>query len=115
MTATAIAAAASTVDDIDVRPRYRQGLKPGAGWVGLASITPADNGFGYIATWNVYVVAPQDLAQAERWVADKALPLIEALAGELHVLSADPQTLVMPDSTNIPALVITGTAGYEQE
>ena len=103
---TALAEAANTVDGISVQPWFRSSTKAGDGMVRLDRIT-YPNPFGGIRTWQVLIVLPQDLAQAERYLEDKTPALVEALGNEMAVDSATPQQIAL-DTGALPCLVIEG-------
>lgn len=111
----AIADAASTLDVIDVTPTYRQSTKVGTGFVRLAQVVLAENELDYIGTFDVHIHAPQDLAEAEKWIATHEAAIVTALSTAMHVQSWEPQSVVYPDATNLNDLVITGTRAIEQE
>lgn len=103
-----LAAAASGVLGVKtVSPYYRQTTKTGDGWVSLGRRDRDDTGFGFMDTWEIRVIAGQDLADAERWTETHADALVTALATHLVITAVIPVTLVM-DTGNIPGLVIEG-------
>jgi hypothetical protein len=101
-----IAAAANTVAAVKVAPFYRQSAKPGTGWV-RRDRTEYPNKFGGLVTWQVLVVLPQALADAEKWMEDNQLALVNAVREALIVRSARPAELVV-DSGSVPVLIIEG-------
>lgn len=103
---TEIAAAANTAAAVKVSEFYRQGTKPGSGWV-RRDRTEYPNKFGGLVTWQVLVVLPQALADAEKWMEEHQLALVEALREALIVRSARPAELVI-DSGSVPVLIIEG-------
>lgn len=105
---TAIADAASTVDGVQVTPYFRQVTKPGAGMVRLDRMNRSENGFGFMATWQVLVVLSQDIEVAEKWLDEKTSELVEAIGQELIVTTVTPQQLAI-DTGNVPCVVIEGT------
>src|SRR5680860_1505624 len=81
-----LAKAASTVDGINVAPYFRTPTRPGDGSVRLDRMTRDLNGFGFVNTWNVVVLLPEDLASAEKWLDEKAPALIEVLSEHMVCL-----------------------------
>lgn len=114
---TAIAAAASTVDGVNVTPYFRQVARPGEGVVRKDRTTyPDPVPFGGIDTWQVLIVIPQDLATSERWLEDHQDALVDALEAELIIRSVTPKELVTtpgPNPTTVPVVVIEGDRGPE--
>jgi len=108
----ALAAAASTVDGVDVSPWFRQTTKPGAGMVRLERWTRSENGFGGVNTWQVWVTLPQDLATAEKWIDEHVSELVEALSPQMVVTSVTPQQLAL-DTGSVPIVVIEGSREQE--
>jgi len=103
-----IARAASSVIGVNVTPNYRQVTKAGEGFVRWAGRDLAEDRFGYMDRWQVWLVVPQDLPAAEDWVADKAAALIAALDPELVVTSLTPADLVIGTATALNGLIIDG-------
>lgn len=101
-----IAAAANTVAAISVRPHYRQSTKPGEGWVRLDHTDYPDK-FGGLVTWQVLVILPQTIGDAEKWIETNQKPLVTALRDALIVRSARPAELAI-DSGTVPVLLIEG-------
>lgn len=108
----ALAATANMVDGVSVNPRFRQYARPGDGSVRLDRVARADNGFGWVATWQVWVLCPQDLASAEDWMDEKAMPLAAALSEHMVVTSVAPQQLNVGGQT-VPCVVIEGNREQE--
>lgn len=102
-----IAAAASSVPGISVTPYFRQTTKPGDGMVRLERMNRDTSGFGYMATWQVVVVLPQDLASAEKYLDEKVPALLEAISEELVVTTVTPQQLAL-DTGLVPVVFIEG-------
>lgn len=103
----AIAAAASTVDGVDVSPYFRQATRPGSGMV-RRDRSDYPSRIGGATTWQVLVLLPQDIATAERWLDANAAALRKAVGTELDVRSVTPQQLAI-DTGTVPAVVIEGT------
>lgn len=102
-----IAAAATIAGVTNVTPYYRQSTKPGDGFVQLLELNRGDNGFGFMATWQVVIFVAQDVAAAEKWMENHLATLIEELEPELIVTSAGPDTALLPSgATN--TITITG-------
>lgn len=104
----AIATAASTVDGVKVSPTYAQLTRQGDGLVKLDHIDRDSTGFGWIDTWQVYLMTHQDLPTAETWISDHLDDLTAALSAELVVTLIQPVDFVL-DTGNVPALLIQGT------
>jgi hypothetical protein len=102
-----LAGAANTVDGLDVAPRWRQLAASGQGAVRRALLARADNGFGWVSTWQVWVMVPADLGVAEEWVDVRVMDLIEALSPHMVVASVTPQQLNQ-GGTTVPCVVIEG-------
>jgi hypothetical protein len=102
-----LAAAASSVEGLDVVEYYRQSLRPGTGFVRLAEKTAADNGFGYVDTWDVVVVLPQDLVAAEKFLEYCQAPLLAALEAVMFVKTLTPTQIIF-DAQSVPGVVVTG-------
>lgn len=102
-----IAAAASLVDGVTVKPYYRQTAKPGDGWVSLQRLDRDDSGLGFMALWAVMVVLPQDLKAAEVWIDDHADAIAEALGHALVVSAVVPSSLTWGGNP-VPGLVFEG-------
>jgi hypothetical protein len=103
----AIAAAASTVDGVDVEPYSRQATTPGQGWVRYDH-TDYPNPFGGLVTWQVLVRVPTDLRAAEEWLDTNGPALRAAVAEQLIVRSMTPVQLALPDGQSLEAVVIEG-------
>lgn len=103
-----IASAISGAEGVSVTPYYRQSMKAGDGCVRLAQRNRAENGFGYMNVWQVWLSLPQDIATAEQWVEQNLDGLIEAVNTELLVTSVTPVDQ-MPGSNGIPGLIIEGS------
>lgn len=102
----AIASAASTVDGADVAPYHRQLTRPGDGVVRKDRVE-YPNPFGGVATWQVLVMVPDDLAAAQRYLDDQVPALVAAVQQELAVTSVTPG--VYPAGTkSVPVVAIEG-------
>jgi hypothetical protein len=66
-----LADAAGSVEGITASPYFVQDTKPGRAWV-RRDRTDYPNVLGGLVTWNVVVVLPQDMAQAEKFLDAKA-------------------------------------------
>lgn len=101
-------AKAATIDGTTkVTPYYRQSTKVGDGFVQLLELNRGDNGFGFMATWQIVIFVAQDVATAEEWMETNLPALIDALEDELIVTSAGPDTALLPSgATN--TITITG-------
>lgn len=105
-----IAAAVNTVDGLNCSTYARQTPKTGDAWVSIGSVNAADNGWGYVTTWEVRVACPQaSRAEVERY-AERLLPaLLPALDDELTVTQVT-FTEVAADlgGSALPCLLVTG-------
>lgn len=112
---TAIATAANAVlGEKRCAPYYRTSTRPGDAWVSFARRDRDDTGFGYMASWEVRVALPQDLATAERWVDENSDDLADAIAQHLVVTGVVMVTLAF-DTGNTPGLIIEGVRPHEKE
>lgn len=103
-----LAAAVTAVPGVkNCTPFHRQTTNVGEAMIRLDRRVRADNGFGFMNTWQVCVILPQILAQAEKWVEDNGDALIEAASDHLVVLSLTPGQLPV-GSTLVPAVVLEG-------
>lgn len=102
-----IAAAANTVAGINCSPYFRQSTKPGDAMVRLDRQTRDTSGFGFMATWQVVVILPQDLATAEKYLDEKLPSLVDAIAEELVITTVTPQQLTL-DTGLVPCVFIEG-------
>jgi len=91
-------------------PRYRQTVRPGDAWVRLAARNRASNGFGYVDTWEVWLVLPQKLDDAEKWLDDHLGELLTALDRPLFFNGVDsvlPSELVL-GSNAVNGVILQG-------
>lgn len=107
----AIAAAASTVEGVNVSPWYRQSVKAGDGCVRYDRTNYPDP-FGGLVTWQVVITLPSDLAAAEKWIAAHGSDLRTAVSEELMVRSMTAVQLAI-DSGTVPSIVIEGQRAEE--
>lgn len=103
-----IAAAATVTGLTRVTPSYRQSLKPGDGFVRLARRNRAENGFGFISTWEVWIALPGSWDAAERWLEQHLDGLITAIDHAMVVSAATPSELVLGSAT-VNGVIITGS------
>ena len=91
----ALADAVSSVPDINCTPYYRQSMRSGDACVRLAASNRAN--FGRINTWQIWLVIPQDMGQAERWLDEHIDALCAALDPEFiqGVQSVTPSELIL--------------------
>jgi hypothetical protein len=106
-TRQALATAASTVEGIHCTPYVRQTTKAGDAMVRLDRIN-YPNAFGGVVTWQVWVVLPQDVQSAEKYLDSKVPPLVTALAEEMVVASVTPGQLAL-DTDVVLGVSIEGT------
>lgn len=104
---TEIATVISTVTGVHCTPYHRQTTTPGEAMVRLDRRNRAENRFGYLNTWQVVVILPQNLAQAEEWIESNGDDLIEAAETVLTVLSLVPSQLPV-GTTLVPCVVLEG-------
>ena len=106
-----LAAAANAVDGVNVTPYFRATTQAGEGMVRLDNVA-YPNRLGGVVTWQVVVMLPQDIGQAERFAEDRLPALVAAVQDELEVVSAAPRQLQIPvgdkKSITLPCLVIEG-------
>lgn len=99
MSARSDLATAATVAGVsNVSERYRQSLKPGDGFVKRGQRRRADNGFGFIDTWEVWLALPSDLATAEKWLDDHLDTLSDAISNAMVVKTVTPNELGLTDA-----------------
>lgn len=67
------------------------------------------NSLGGVCYWQVLIVLPQDVSQAEKWLETKADALVDAIGDEITVDTLTPQELVLDNGTKLPVVVIAGT------
>lgn len=107
-----LAAAASQVDGVTVTAGFRQSTKTGDGFVRWDGCTRDPNGFGYVDRWQVIVMVPADIAQAEDYLRTKVPQLLAACEPVIHVTGSQPQQLALAGGT-VPCVFITGTREQE--
>lgn len=108
-----IAAAASTMDGLEISPFYRVVSKPGQGYVEWLR-TEYPNELGGEDYWGVVVMLPTDLAAAQQWIEDNRYAARAALRPALIVTQTRPERLDLPDMPIIRALVIEGHRESEE-
>lgn len=100
-------AAAASAAGVAVSAYYRQDFDPGAGFVRLDRIE-YPNPFGGVCHWNVVVMLPQDLADAERFI-EQRIPAVRAAAAEvMTVTQIRPEQLQIPNAGVLPCVFING-------
>jgi hypothetical protein len=104
----AIADAANTVDGINCSAYSRQLEKTGDALVRYSGQLRDENGFGFVVTWDVFVVLPADLKAAEQWLDSNLTTLLEALEEEMTVDSVTPAEITYDTGTARPGVAITG-------
>jgi len=102
-----IAPAAGEVGGITAHEHVVGDTTPGTVYPRLDRIE-YPNTFGGVAHWNVVLVLPQDIADAERYLADTINPLREALAPHLVVTSVTPQRLQLDGVGLLPVAFFNG-------
>lgn len=103
-----IAAAASTVEGINCTPFYRQSTKSGDAHVRRGPDNRDASGFGFMTTWQVWVVLSQDLTSTEKWIDANGAALTAALRREMTVLSLTPTELLI-GATTTNGVIAEGT------
>lgn len=104
-----LAAAADTVlGEGHCSEYYRQTAKPGDAWVTWPRMDRDDTGLGFMESWQVRVVLPQNLADAEEWADDNAAAMVDALGAYLTITAVYMATLAMDTGPNYPGLVVEG-------
>lgn len=103
---TQLAAAATTVAGVNVAAYFRQTTKAGTGMVRLGRID-YPNTLGGVVTWQVVILLPTDLAQAEKWMEAKVPALVAALGVHMTVQRVTPTQLVLETGT-VPTVFIEG-------
>jgi hypothetical protein len=103
-----LAAAANSVEGVKVAAYYVQATKPGTGSVQLDRIE-YPNAFGGEAYWEVLVMLPSDVAQAQKR-ADELIPLlVAALKEHMTVTGATfGRTQLEKPGVGQPCVLITG-------
>lgn len=115
-----LAAAASTVDGIEISPEYRQLSKPGQGWIELlrTEYPPIHGVLGGEDYWGVFVLMPSDVAAAQRFMDEKRTELVRALMPPtgvrwLIVTQVRPEIISVPDNPGIKTMVVEGHRAAE--
>ena len=103
----AISAAVNTVEGFNCSPWFKQTTRTGDAIVSYAGSTRSENGFGYMNRWQVLVILPADIANAEKYLTDHLDALITAVESELIVQTVTPSTLTL-DVGTVPGVVIEG-------
>ena len=102
-----IADAANTVAGIVCSPYFRQTIKPGDALVRMDRIDYPNTLSGAV-TWQVAVMLPQDIAQAEEYLDEKVPALVAALGKQMIVNRVTPAQLTL-DTGTVPVVFIEGT------
>lgn len=106
-TRTELAGAADQVEGLTAHPYVTGDTEPGTVWVRLERIE-YPNPFGGIAYWNVVLVLPQDLAEAEQYL-EATLPQLKAsLEPHLVITSVTPQRIEIPGVGILPCAFVNG-------
>lgn len=101
-----IAAAASSVDGINVTPYFRQTTQPGQGLVRLDRTDYPDR-LGGIDTWQAVIFLPSDRTAAEKYLEEKKGPLRDALAQVMMIRRISIEQLAL-DTGTVPVVFIEG-------
>lgn len=107
----ALVEAANSVDGINVSPYYRQTTKVFTGFVTYQRSTRDASGLGFMDSWSVVIVLPQDAVAAEKAIEEKFDALNAALKKELVIQTVQPITLVF-DQAQVNALSVEGVRGH---
>lgn len=105
---TALAAATNTVVGLHCTPYFRQTTKAGDAMVRMDRSVRDTSGFGFMVSWQVLILLPQDLSTAEKWLDTHMIPLINAISEEMVVTLVTPQQLAL-DTGSVPIVLIEGT------
>ena len=106
-TRTDLAAAASTVEGLTASPYFTGDVEKGTVYVRLERVDYPSH-VEAVAFWNVVLMLPQDLAEAEQFLEAKLPALREALAEHMAVTSARPQRLEIPGVGVLPGVFVNG-------
>lgn len=107
----ALAAAANTVEGVKAQPYFRQTTRAGDAFVRLDRWARDTTGFGYMETWGVCVVLPQDLEAAEKYLDEKLDALVSAIEKVLVVTTVTPSRLQL-DTGVLPVVIIEGNRAH---
>ena len=102
-----LSAAVNTVAGLSCTPYFRQTTKAGDAYVRLDRMNRDLTGFGFIYVWQVLLVLPQDLANAEKYAEDRVAALTEAINDVLVVMSVTFHQLAL-DSGLLPVVIVEG-------
>jgi hypothetical protein len=102
-----LATAAGTVEGITAHAYVSTDTEPGTVWVRLERID-YPNPFGGVAHWNVVLVLPQNLTDAEYYLEDTLPALKAALDPHLVITSVTPQRIDLPGVGILPCAFING-------
>jgi hypothetical protein len=110
-----IAAAASTVDGIEVFPEYEHVTTPGQGYVTWLR-TEYPNTLGGEDYWGIVITLPPDTAAAQAWVAENLQPLWKALrkSRAMTVTGARPDVDLPTDNQAQKVLIVEGHRESEE-
>lgn len=110
-----IAAAVNSVDGVEVYPEYAYVTTPGQGYVSWLR-TEYPNGLGGEDYWGVVITLPNDVADAQAWVAEHLQPLWKAIrkARAMVVTAARPDVDLPTDNPSQKVLVIEGHRESEE-
>lgn len=74
-----LAAAASSVEGVNVSAKWRQTTTPGEGWIRWVRRLPDESGFSRVDEWEICLVMPQPAAAQESLVDTVVDQVIDAL------------------------------------
>lgn len=102
-----LATSISTVEGVNCTPYRRQTTTPGEAMVRFDRSARDDSGLGYLNTWQVCVILPQNVATADAWIDDHRDALIAAAEDHLVVTSLVVGQLPV-DTSLVPCVVLEG-------
>jgi hypothetical protein len=106
-TRTEIVAALQGLDGITAHEHVVATLEPGTAYARLDRIE-YPNRFGGVAFWNVVLVLPQALPDAERFLEQHLHPVKDALSPVLPITSVVPQRLEIPGTATVTVAFFNG-------
>jgi hypothetical protein len=108
-----IAAAASTVDGVEVQAYYRATDKVGMGYVERLR-TDYPNRLGGEDYWGVVIALPNDQSAAQQWMDEHQTALVTALKAELVVTQCRGEIHPRTDNPSVKVLVVEGHRAGEE-
>lgn len=108
-----IAAAASTVDGVEVSAYYRATDKVGMGYVERPR-TDYPNRLGGEDYFSVVINLPNDSSAAQQWMDENQTAIVKAVQAELVVTQARGETHQRTDNPSVKVLVVEGHRAGEE-